>query len=61
MIETNDVFEITEPKIRVTYQGEYTFLWHCAQCGSRTPHVMRGLVKVCVPCALSKVVGGPTA
>jgi len=59
MIGVNVIYVITEPK--VTYDGEYTFLWHCAQCEARTPHVMRGLVKVCVPCALSKVVGGPTA
>ena len=45
----------------VKYGDEYTFLWFCTSCGSRTLHVMRGAVRVCVPCALSKVVGGPTS
>lgn len=59
MIDLNVVYKITEPV--VTYEDNTTFLWHCVQCDARTPHVMRGTVRVCVPCALSKVVGGPTA
>jgi len=59
MIDLNVVYKITQPVI--TYEDNTTFLWHCAQCDARTPHVMRGTLRVCVPCALSKVVGGPTA